>query len=304
MAAFPPPAKVLRIAVLVAVVLLIPLVVAVVVGGDTAILPAAMGLMAASVAPFCTPRQAVIFVGGLVVAGMLATAAVGSPVAVVALMVVTCLAAGLASRVSAGVFGVAPIAVAVLALNPQGATVLQTGVVMAAMGGFVVLVVHLAKVHVEVKPVPYAVALRHAIVMAGACGAATALALHYEWTRSYWLVMTLAIVLRPYAHESLLRNRDRVLGTVAGAVLAGMLSPLPRGWQMLLAAICMALMLSYVMLKNYLLQVTFMTPMTVFLVSSGSMNDTLAVDGQRLLYTVIACTAGGVLALLLARDTA
>lgn len=304
MAAFPPPAKTLRIAVLVAVVLLIPLVVAVVLGGETAILPAAMGLMAASVAPFCTLRQSLLFVGGLVIAGMLATAAVGSPVAIVALMVVTCLAAGLASRVSAGVFGVAPIAVAVLALNPQGATVLQTGVVMAAMGAFVVLVVRLAKVHVEVKPVPHGVALRHAIVMAAACGAATALAVHYEWTRSYWLVMTLAIVLRPYARESLVRNRDRVLGTVAGAVLAGMLSPLPRGWQMLLAAICMALMLSYVMLKNYLLQVTFMTPMTVFLVSSGSMNDTLAVDRQRLLYTVIACTAGGVLALLLARDTA
>lgn len=303
MAAFPPPAKTLRTATLLAVVLLIPLVVAGLVGGGTAILPAAMGLMAASVAPFCTRRQAAGFIVGLVVTGTVATAVVGNPVAIVIVMVLSCLLAGLSSRVSAGVFGVAPVVVAVLALDPQGATVLQTGVVMAAVAAYVAVAVHLSKVHVDPTPVPGGVALRHGLIMAAACGAATALALHYQWPRSYWLVMTLAIVLRPYAHDSLIRNRDRVVGTLAGAVLAGLLSPLPRGWQLLLAAVCMALMLSYVMLKNYVLQVTFLTPMTVFLVSSGSLSDTLNVDGLRVLYTVSACAVGGALALLLARDT-
>jgi uncharacterized membrane protein YccC len=138
--------------------------------------------------------------------------------------------------------------------------------------------------------------------MAVACGSATAIAVHYDWPKAYWLVMTLAIVLRPYAAESLTMNRRRVIGTLAGAILAALLSPLPRPVLLLSAAVCMALTLAYLLEKNYVLQVTFMTPMVIFLISSGSVTDTLSLDALRVLYTLGAAVLGGLVSLALVRQ--
>ena len=53
--------------------------------------------------------------------------------------------------------------------------------------------------------------------------------------------MTLAIVLRPYAVDSLERNRQRVIGTLAGAILAAALSPCRVLPAVVSAAVCMSL---------------------------------------------------------------
>jgi uncharacterized membrane protein YccC len=113
--------------------------------------------------------------------------------------------------------------------------------------------------------------------------------------------MTLAIVLRPYAVDSLAKNRQRIVGTIAGAVVAAAMSPLPRPMQVVFAAICMTLMFAYATLGDYVLQVTFMTPMVVFLISTGAVDDTLSIDGLRVLYTVGACVAGGLVSMALVR---
>jgi uncharacterized membrane protein YccC len=70
---------------------------------------------------------------------------------------------------------------------------------------------------------------------------------------------------------------------------------------MVMAAICMTLMFAYMAQKDYVLQVTFMTPMVIFLVSSGSVGETFYLDGLRVLYTVAACVVGGLVSLALAR---
>lgn len=238
---------------------------------------------------------------GTVAVGTLGTMAYGHDVAVVSLVVVTCLVAGLLSRFSAGVFGVGPIVAAVASLDTPENKPIVVALVMTAVCAYVVLVVRLMKVNLEPAPVPLDVAKRHAVVMAVACGAATAVALYFDMPKAYWLVMTLAIVLRPYALDSLVKNRQRVLGTVAGAMIAALLSPLPRPWQVLMAAVCMTLMFAYMAQRDYVLQVTFMTPMVIFLVSSGSVDDTFYLDGLRLAYTVGACVAGGLVSLALVR---
>ncbi len=301
MSAFPPPRKSLVTAVKITVVVLVPLVTAMLILGGRAILPAVMGLLSVAFVPYCTPRQAVGMCAALVVVGGLATAAYGHALAVVAIVVATCLLAGLASRFSAGVFGVGPIVAAVLGLDPPKNPPLTVVLVMVAVCVYVILVVHLLKVHIDRDPVPFDVAVRHALVMAVACGAATAVAIHYDLPKAYWLVMTLAIVLRPYVVDSLVKNRQRVVGTIAGAIVAAALSPLPRSLQVLFAAVCMTLMFAYMTEKNYVLQVTFMTPMVIFLVSTGAVDDTLSMDGLRVLYTVGACVAGGLVSLALAR---
>ena len=298
---FPPPRHLLPTALKITAAVLLPLIVVSQLVGGRAVLPGVLALLSMAFVPYCTLRQAIGMCGALVVVGTLGTAAYGNDPAVVALVVVTCMAAGLLSRFSAGVFGVAPIVAAVAGLDVPKNPPVTVALVMTAVCAYVILVVHLTKVHIEPAPVPFDVAKRHAAVMAAACGAATAVALYFDMPKSYWLVMTLAIVLRPYAVDSLVKNRRRVIGTVAGAMIAAVLSPLPRPWQMLMAAICMTLMFAYMAQKDYVLQVTFMTPMVIFLVSSGSVDDTFYLDGLRVVYTVGACIAGGLLSLALAR---
>lgn len=298
---FPPPRHVLPTALKVTAVVLIPLVlVSWLVGGD-AVLPGVLALLSVAFVPYCTLRQAIVMCAALVAVGTLGTMAYGHDVAVVSLVVVTCLVAGLLSRFSAGVFGVGPIVAAVASLDTPENKPIVVALVMTAVCAYVVLVVRLMKVNLEPAQVPLDVAKRHAVVMAVACGAATAVALYFDMPKAYWLVMTLAIVLRPYALDSLVKNRQRVLGTVAGAMIAALLSPLPRPWQVLMAAVCMTLMFAYMAQRDYVLQVTFMTPMVIFLVSSGSVDDTFYLDGLRLAYTVGACVAGGLVSLALVR---
>lgn len=302
MSAFPPPSKSLITATKMAVVLVIPLVAAVLVAGDGAILPATMGLMTVTAVLYCNARESAILLLGVAITGYLATLASGHPVAVVGVVVGACLLAGLLSRLSAGMYGVAPIVAGVLGLNQPQQSPLEVALIIAAVGLYVVVVVTLLKGHLEQRPVPWDVAVRHAIVMAVACGGATAVAVHYDWPKSYWLVMTLAIVLRPYAVESLTKNRQRVVGTVGGAIVAAALSPLPRSLQMVFVVVCMSLMLAYVIERNYVLQVTFTTPMVIFLVSSGTVDETLSLDWLRVVYTVGAAVIGGLVSLGLARQ--
>jgi len=298
---FPPPRHLLPTALKITAAVLLPLILVSQLVGGRAVLPGVLALLSVAFVPYCTTRQAIGMCAALVVVGTLGTAAYGHELAVVALVVVTCLSAGLLSRFSAGVFGVGPIVAAVAGLDAPKNPPLTVALVMAAVCAYVILVVHLTKVHIDPAPVPFDVAKRHAAVMAIACGAATAVALYFDMPKSYWLVMTLAIVLRPYAMDSLVKNRRRVIGTVAGAMIAALMSPLPRPWQMVMAAICMTLMFAYMAQKDYVLQVTFMTPMVIFLVSSGSVDDTFYLDGLRVLYTVGACIAGGLVSLALVR---
>lgn len=305
MSSWVPTKKALSTGLILAVVILAPLFgVAYVVGGK-GVLAAAMGVMAAAVVPFATFRQTLFLVPALAVAGATAAWAHGNPVAVVSVVVISCLLAGTLSVLSAGIFGVAPIVVAVLALDgADGVSPTQVGLIMLVVGAYVTAVVWILKLHRPPQPIPLVVAVRHALVMAVACGVTTAVAVHFDWPRSYWLVMTMAIVLRPYAQESWQRTRERTIGTVLGAIVAALMSPLPRPWQILFAAFCMMLMFAYLTMGKYALQVTFMTPMVVFLVSSGKVDSTLSLDGLRVLYTISACVIGGLLAMVLARDPA
>lgn len=301
MSHFPPPRTSLVRAVEITVVVLLPLALTTWLAGGAAILPAVMALLCVTFVPYCTLRQAVLLCLGLVGVGVLTTVVHAEPVALVLLMVAVCIGAGLLSQLSAGAFTAGPIAVAVLGLDPPQVTAIQVAAVMIGVCGYVILVVRLLKVDIAPGPVPFDVALRHGLVMAVACGGATAIALYYDLPKSYWLVMTLAVVLRPYAIESLKKNRARVIGTVLGALIAVAMSPLPRPWQLVMAAVCMTLMFAYMAERNYVLQVTFMTPMVVFLVSSGTVDDTFYMDGLRVAYTVGACVVGGLVSLALTR---
>ena len=77
--------------------------------------------------------------------------------------------------------------------------------------------------------------LRHAIRAALAVGAAYALSLALPWgTHDFWILLTIAVVLRGSFAQTLERRNSRVAGTLLGCVLSGaLLSANVRPWTLL-----------------------------------------------------------------------
>jgi uncharacterized membrane protein YccC len=107
--------------------------------------------------------------------------------------------------------------------------------------------------------------------------------------RSYWVVLTVAIILKPDYGSVFARAVQRGLGTVAGAVLgAAILAVVPYGPWLLIPFGVLAGLLPYGKARNFGLSAVFLTPLVVLLVdlqAGGGWR--LALD--RLLDTLIAC---------------
>jgi uncharacterized membrane protein YccC len=106
--------------------------------------------------------------------------------------------------------------------------------------------------------------------------------------RSYWLVLTVGIILKPDYGSVFARAVQRGLGTVAGAVLgAVILAVVPYGPWLLLPFGVLAALLPYGKARNFGLVAAFLTPLVVLLI------DLLDVGGwhlaeARLVDTVLA----------------
>ena len=96
-------------------------------------------------------------------------------------------------------------------------------------------------------------------------------------TRSYWVVLTVAIILKPDYGSVFARAVQRGVGTMVGAVLgAVILALVPYGPWLLLPFGVLAALLPYGKARNFGLAATFLTPLVVLLI------DLLAVSGWRL----------------------
>ena len=85
--------------------------------------------------------------------------------------------------------------------------------------------------------------------------------------RSYWVVLTVAIVLKPDFGSVFARAIQRGLGTVAGAVLgAVILAVVPYGALLLIPVAVLAALLPYGRSRNYGLMSVFLTPLVVLLI--------------------------------------
>jgi uncharacterized membrane protein YccC len=85
--------------------------------------------------------------------------------------------------------------------------------------------------------------------------------------RSYWVVLTVAIVLRPDFGSVFARGLQRGIGTVVGAVLgAAILAVVPYGAWLLIPMAVLAAMIPYGRQLNYGLMATFLTPLVVLLI--------------------------------------
>jgi uncharacterized membrane protein YccC len=107
--------------------------------------------------------------------------------------------------------------------------------------------------------------------------------------RSYWVVLTVAIVVKPDNGSVFVRALQRGIGTIVGAVLgAVILAAVPYGPWLLFPMAVLAAAQPYGRLRNFGLGATFMTPVVVLLI------DLLAPAGwrlaeERLVDTLLGC---------------
>ncbi len=85
--------------------------------------------------------------------------------------------------------------------------------------------------------------------------------------RSYWVVLTVAIVVKPDYGSVFARALQRGIGTIAGAVLGSViLAAVPYGPWLLFPMAVLAAGRPYARLRNYGLVTTFQTPLVVLLI--------------------------------------
>jgi uncharacterized membrane protein YccC len=106
--------------------------------------------------------------------------------------------------------------------------------------------------------------------------------------RSYWVPLTVAIVLKPDYGSVFARALQRGIGTIVGAVAGAVLLILVHGTWLLIPFAVLAALLPYGRSRNYGLLATFLTPLVVVLI------DLLAPAGwrlaeDRLIDTLIGC---------------
>ena len=118
---------------------------------------------------------------------------------------------------------------------------------------------------------PDSVIFRHAVRYGTATSAGVAIAFALHLTRGYWVPLTAAVVLRPFAATTVQRTLLRVAGTVAGGLIAVAVVSGIHGPAGLIAAlfVCSAVAFSLFPL-NYAWAVVFLTPTVIVLISAAT----------------------------------
>jgi uncharacterized membrane protein YccC len=120
-------------------------------------------------------------------------------------------------------------------------------------------------------------------------GAAALLSEVIPILRSYWVVLTVALVLKPDFGSVFARALQRGIGTIVGAVLGAVILVLvPYGPLLLIPFVVLAALGPYGQKRNYGLYTTFLTPLVVLLIDLlVPIGWHLALD--RLLDTLLGC---------------
>jgi uncharacterized membrane protein YccC len=129
--------------------------------------------------------------------------------------------------------------------------------------------------------------MRHALRYGGTAAVGEALVMAVHLVKGYWVLITIAVVLRPYAAMTLQRTILRCGGTMLGAIIAaGVLVVVERSAGLIAIMFVLALLTFSLISLNYGLGVVFLTPMVIVLISTGEPND-WGLAGHRLLNTLI-----------------
>jgi uncharacterized membrane protein YccC len=133
--------------------------------------------------------------------------------------------------------------------------------------------------------------MRHALRVAIVTAVAVLVTRLLHLPRGYWVTITVLIILQPYSGATLLKALQRVLGTVAGALLTVTLVDVVHDTRGLLVAVFILATVCVAFLRvNYLIYSVFLTPTFVLLAEMSAGDWHLA--GLRALDTLIGGALG------------
>jgi hypothetical protein len=179
-------------------------------------------------------------------------------------------------------------------LNP----VLVTGALLLIGGLWARLVIALIQKWIpdtpETAPHTAQELLPYAVALAVSTGLSTFFLLTYApGGVSAWLILTIFVVFKVDPDKTRAKTRDRVIGTVSGAITAYLLIEILQAldWQqsavqILLALIFLGISMSYFVPGPYWKYVFFLTP-GVVLLDSNAVSDQASIDIWRVAYTFI-----------------
>ena len=109
---------------------------------------------------------------------------------------------------------------------------------------------------------------------------------------SYWIILTVIIILKPGFSLTRQRNRERIIGTAAGGIIAFFILYYIRNTYVLFGLVVLCMIATYTYQRlNYLLMVIFITPYLIIMLHLLDMGFTELV-GERMLDTAIAFMLG------------
>lgn len=296
------PVPVLKKAALLSCFILLPLALASALAGADAGLGLAMGVLGTLTPALKLPtRYAAAVAIPVALTGAVALGVAGQPYSAGAFAALACLLIVQGNLVVNGLLLALPTIASVFTCLPHR----NVGLIVSWMlvGALIPpLILRKASKPTQFVGVPQATAWWHAAAMAALVGPSVYLVNRYQLPHGYWLPMTMTVVLRPYGSETLKRARQRVAGTLAGAVLAvAMVLVVPPRAALAMAAAMMFLMLAYALASRYSEQVMFMTPFMVLVGAKGVQGSAVNLALERVGLTLVGVLLAGVTALALAR---
>ena len=129
------------------------------------------------------------------------------------------------------------------------------------------------------------------------CAGGGAAAVAWRLPHGYWLILTCVSVLRPSWSESVGRSRNRLIGTLAGALLSlAIVAVLPPAAAIVTALASLYAFVCYMLAGKYAPAVVFLTTTTILLTSGGLAAAAVRLDEYRIAWTfaavVIAAASG------------
>lgn len=132
-------------------------------------------------------------------------------------------------------------------------------------------------------------AFRHSLRVMITCAAGYALGMLFlTGEHSYWIIMTIIIIMKPAYSLTKSKNTDRLLGTIAGAVIGLIILFLIKDDTILFALLVFFMLGTYTFVRlSYITMVVFLTPYVLILFHFLHLN-IINIAGERLLDTAIA----------------
>ncbi|HEV3223435.1 MAG TPA: FUSC family membrane protein [Puia sp.] len=107
---------------------------------------------------------------------------------------------------------------------------------------------------------------RHALRVSFATTVGFVISTFFPFGHGYWILLTIIVILKPAYSITKKRNRDRLLGTLAGAGIGVIILILVKDRQVMIVCMIVLMVLSYSFMRTrYLLFVTLMTPYILIL---------------------------------------